>query len=401
MGKIGFILAILLLISWTGYSQAKKTPAYYFQRGEDALNKKEYMSALAHFNECLRLDNHYSEAYRLRAITREHLGDKDKALVDYNIYVSLIPTDVEALFSRAVLRFESDQYMLARLDFLNLLKLPPGETNTVYFSQEKYNDSNAKIFTAHSAGKDHLYNYLGLIETKLKRYDKAIEWLDSAIKVSSTNASYYINRGSARLNKNDKNGAIKDFDDALKLDPDNSLALHNLATLRSAAGENSSSEKLLTEAIEKNKDLPYPRSERAYLRLQRNDLAGALEDYDEVVRIEPLADENYFNRGLVKERMKDLTGALGDFTKAVSINDKNEKSWLSRGNVLSKLGRWDEAIEDYTVAISLASDYGLAYYNRAIANQSSGKLTYACSDLKVAEKYGVKADVKIREKICK
>ncbi len=403
MRKISLVLIILIPFSLKINGQEKKKPtaAYYFEKGEKSLEKKEYITAQAHFTECLRLDPYFAEAYRARAMVREHLGEKAKALTDYNVYVDLKPNDVEAFFSRAVLRFEAAQYLPARQDFLQLLTMPTGETNTVYFSQEKYKDSEAKIFTAQGTGKDYIYNYLGLIEIKIKRYDKAIAWLDSAIKLAPDNGSYWINRGTARMGNVEKAAAAADFEQALKLEPDNSLALHNLATMKSAAGESDSSEKLLSEAIEKNRNMPYPRAERAYQRFQKNDLKGALEDYDEVIKLEPKDEENYIDRGLVKEKMKDLPGALKDFSMAIELNEKNEKAWLSRGNIMSKLNRQKEAIEDYTVAIALQPNYSLAYYNRAIACQRAGMMKEACANLKTAEKLGIKADLKIKDKICK
>ena len=403
MRKISLVLILLIPFSLkiSGQEKKKPTAASYFEKGEKSLEKKEYITAQAHFTECLRLDPYFAEAYRTRAIVREHLGEKAKALTDYNIYIDLKPNDAEAIFSRAVLRFEAGQYLPARQDFLQLLTMPAGETNTVYFSQEKYKDAEAKIFTAQGTGKDYIYNYLGLIEIKIKRYDKAIPWLDSAIKLAPDNGSYWINRGTARMGNVEKGAAAADFEQALKLEPDNSLALHNLATLKAAAGESDSSEKLLSEAIEKNKNMPYPRAERAYQRFQKNDLNGALEDYNEVIKLEPKDEENYINRGLVKEKMKDHPGALKDFSMAIELNEKNEKAWLSRGNIMSKLNRQKEAIEDYTVAIALQPNYSLAYYNRAIACQSAGMMKEACTNLKTAEKLGIKVDLKIKEKICK
>ncbi len=403
MRNTRYILIVLLSIALSvrGQDDKKRTASYYFEKGEQSLAKKEYISAQAHFNECLRLDPYFTEAYRLRGMVREHLGENAKALTDYNVYVDLKPDDPEVLFSRAVLRFEAGQYLLARQDFLKLLKLPHGETNTVFFSKEKYSDINAEIFTANSRSKDYLYNYLGLIETRIKRFDHAISWLDSAIQLAPGNTTYWINRGTAKMDKNDKQGAAADFEQALKIDPDNSLAMHNLATLKAFAGETDSVEKLLDAAIEKNKNIPYPRAERAFMRFQKNDLKGALEDYNEVVRLEPKDEENYINRGLVKEKMKDLHGALNDFTTATTLNDRNEKSWLCRGNILSKLFRWKESLEDYTVAIHLQPEYKLAYYNRAIAFQSLGQKQEACADIKTAEKLGVIIEAKVRDRMCK
>jgi tetratricopeptide (TPR) repeat protein len=192
---------------------------------------------------------------------------------------------------------------------------------------------------------------------------------------------------------------VADLEQALVLDPNNSLALHNLAIMTKSSGAEGA-ENLLTEAIEKNQNLPYPRAERAYQRLQKNDYAGALEDYNEVIRLDPNEDENYLNRGLVKEKLDDLKGAALDFAKAIELNAKNEKAWLCHGNTLLKSGKWAEAIEDYSTAIHLRPDYKLAYYNRAIANLNAGQLPAACSDLKNAEKFGIVVEQRVRKKAC-
>lgn len=400
MKSLGGII-VCILFSTLALCQEKKTAAYYYEKGELALNRKEYITANAHFTECIRLNPLFADAYRARAIVREHLGENAKALTDYNVYVDLNPLDAEALFSRAVLRFDAKQFLLARQDFLNLLTLPKGETNTVYFAQEQFDDSKGKILTAQRNTKDHIYNYLGLIETTIPRYDKAIEWLDSAIKVAPDNPSYWVNRGIARQGKKDNAGAVADYNQALVLDPENSLALHNMADLQTQLGNKDTSEKLIDASIEKNKNLPYPRAERAYQRLQKGDLKGALEDYDEVVKLEPKNPDNYINRGIVKEKLKDLPGAAIDFAKAIELDEKNQKAWMEHGNIMTKEKKWKEALEDYDVAIKLEPKYGLAYYNRAIVHQSTGQNKPACDDIKSAEKLGVKIDPRLREKVCK
>lgn len=407
MRLLPLLLVILLLAALPGMAQvaslsntAKATEL--FQRGETALANKEYFKAQAHYTEAIRLDPRYAEAYRSRAIAREYLGENAKALTDFNIYVDLRPEDSEALFNRAVLRFEAKQYLPARQDFLKLLTMPPSkETRMVYYSQEKSGGGETKISTAQSGRRDHLFNYLGQIETQLKRYPNAITYLDSAIRLSPTSAGYFVNRGIARLERGDKPGAAEDYETALRLDPDNSLALHNLAALKSLAGDSQSAEKLLRESIAKNEKLPYPRAERGYQRLQSGDYKGALEDYNDVVRLEPNEPDNYINRGLVKEKLKDYAGALADYSHALKLDEKNPKAWVCRGNTVSRLGNWKEALEDYGAAIILDNSYALAYFNRGIAQQNSGNPTAACQDLKTALKLGVKEAEKLIGKVCK
>lgn len=401
------ILAFSLLIAWPSCAQvaavsSRAKAIELFEKGEKALANKEYFKAQAHYTEAVRLDPKYAEAYRSRAIAREYLGESAKALTDFNIYVDLRPEDSEALFNRAVLRFEAKQYLPARQDFLKLLTMPASkETGTIYYSQEKYGSGGTQISTAQTGFKDRIYNYLGQCETHLKRYPQAIAWLDSALALAPTTAAYYVNRGVARFERGDKEGAALDYETALRHDPDNSLATHNLAHIKSLGGDKAAAEKLLSESISKNEKLPYPRAERGYQRLQNGDYKGALEDYNEVVRLEPNDPENYLNRGLVKEKMKDLAGALADYSHALKLDEKNAKAWVSRGNIVSKFGNWKEALEDYSAAITLDNNYALAYYNRGIAHQNSGNTARACDDLRAAKKLGLKEAEDALAKLCK
>src|SRR5947207_1305304 len=102
MRSLLFVLAVRMLIPAGSLAQGKEkhNATWYYDLGENALDRREYVTAQAHFTECLRLDPAYADAYRLRAISREHLNDVQRALTDYNIYVDLKPEDPEALFNR-------------------------------------------------------------------------------------------------------------------------------------------------------------------------------------------------------------------------------------------------------------------------------------------------------------
>jgi len=403
MKSLTFI-SIFILLSLQGFSQKtpekKNNALHYFEEGEQALNEQKYKMALAHFNECLRQDPYYLDAYYSRAIAKEHLNDTKGALTDYNIFLNSKPDNTEALFNRAVIRFQQDQFDLARQDFLKLLKLPPVETNTVYFRQDRFGGGTDKIFTSTSGGKATLYNYLGMIDIKNKQYKEAIVSLDSALRLEPKEPNYFVNRGMAWAKLRDTTAAIADYQHALTIEPNHPLATHNLAVIKRAKGEIQESEKLLDEAISQNPGLPYPYAERGYYRLMNNNLKGALEDYNKVLSMDKKDEESYLNRGLVKEKLKDLNGAFTDYTEAISLKTDYERAWLNRANLLVKMNRTGEAIEDYTVALTWYPEYALAYYNRAIAHNKLKKNKEACEDLNQAIRLGSKVDANMKAKFC-
>lgn len=398
-----YMLAMVIILVGMGQgSFAQRNATYYFEKGEEALHGKFYKTALAHFNECLRLSPYYMEAYYSRAMAREGLGDKQGALTDYNIYLETKPDDKEALFSRAVTRYDYGQWAVAKEDFLKLLTLPEGgETTTVYFQTDQSADGVTKAFTAHHNLKPTLLNYLGLIEMKLKNFGRAEEYFNDAILINPKDPDYFLNRGITTLHVGDSAKAIGDFEQALALNPESSLARHNLAVLRKSTTTAEETERLLTEAIEKNPKLPYSYSERGLVRMKAGNLTGALEDYNEAILLDPKDPDYWLNRGIIKEQSKDLIGALVDYRQVITLKADYEKGWLNHGNVLVKQNRFNEAVEDYTVAITYYPEYGLAYYNRGLTYHRLGKKVQACKDLDLAKKFGTRVDDNVVSTICK
>lgn len=390
----------IIMVSISMSAQSPQSAEYYFEKGEESLKQKSYRTALAHFNECLRINPFYYEAYYSRGLARENLGDKQGALTDFNIYLESKPEDKEALFSRAVGRYNYGQWALAKEDFIKLLKLPEGgETNTVYFQNNVSSEGKTKALTAHHGLKPILHNYLGLIETKLQEYAQAILHYDSAIHQEPENADYYLNRGLAYQLMQDTINAVKDYELVLSIDPTNNLARHNLAVFHQNQ-DKSRAEALLTEAIAANPTLPYSYAERGSLRMKEGNYRGALEDYNQAIKLDATEPDYWLNRGLIKEQLKDIAGALADYTQVIQLKPDYEKAWLNHGNALVKQNKFTEAIEDYTAAITYYPEYGLAYYNRSIAYYRQGKKELACTDLRRAQELGIKVDAALKTKAC-
>lgn len=395
-----WIVAMVFMVGSVVAQDKRVNVQNILERAEDAYNSGQYAEALSLTDQCIRENPGYADAYRVRAATREQLKDLQGANTDYNIYLSLKPDQPEVLYSLALLQYKMGLYLQARENLLRLLKVPPGETNTIYFRQSASASSTNQITTAQSAIKPQLFNYLGLVETKLNNYKAAIHWLDSAISLQPRDADYYVNRGVAKEGIKDST-AYSDYQRALQINPSHPLALHNVAVWKRKAGGSQESLDQLEMAIESDSSMLYPYLERAYQRMEGGYYKGALADYNKALEIHDQDPEIWLNRGLVKEKLNDLKGAFADYTKAITLDEKFAKAWLSRGNVLTKQGRYKEADEDYTSAITYNPDYSSAYYNRAIARQKLKLPTEACQDLQKAETLGQEVSEKMKKEICK
>ncbi|MEJ1240042.1 tetratricopeptide repeat protein [Chryseolinea sp. T2] len=398
--KVAWTLTILLCSMYAGAQQKRSDTRKICEQARTAYESASYEEALALANKCLEEDPGNMETYITRGSTREQLKDLQGALTDYGIYNDRFPDQPDVLYSLATLRYTLGFYEQSKMDFIKLLGLQSAETNTVFFRIGASGSGSNQVTSKATGMEAIIFNYLGLVDTKLKHYPEAIKWLDSAIALQKKEPDYYVNRGIARQAMGDTT-AIADFKQALVINPQHVAARANIANLQHSKGATQDSMDEIEKAIESDSSMLHPYLARAFQRMEGGYYKGALEDYDHAIEIEARDPDIWFNRGLVKEKLNDYKGAFTDYTQAIELNEKHDKAWLNRGNVLLKLGRYKEATEDYTVALTFHPDYAVAYYNRAVAFQRLKQPSLACTDLKKSEELGYKVGEKVKKEICK
>ena len=163
-------------------------------------------------------------------------------------------------------------------------------------------------------------------------------------------ASAYYNRGNAKDDKGDLDGAIADYNRAIELDPKLAIAYNNRGNAEKAKG----------------------------------DLSGAIADYNRAIELDPKHASAYYNRGNVKDAKGDLDGAIADFNLAIELDPKDADSYTNRGRCKEAKGDLDSAIADYNRAIELDPKLAIAYNNRGNAKEAKGDLDGAIADFKRA-----------------
>ena len=116
----------------------------------------------------------------------------------------------------------------------------------------------------------------------------------------------------------------------------------------------------------------------------KRDYAGALANFNKVIKLKPEYAFAYTNRSAVKVGLKDYKGALEDSSKGIELDSKDVYAYFNRALSKSKLKDYIGAIADYTKAIENNSDFSVAYYNR-------GKVYLLIGDKKMAKRSFSKA----------
>ena len=174
--------------------------------------------------------------------------------------------------------------------------------------------------------------------------------LEDAQSPAALRVIAYRNRGLTYNKKNLPELAALDFDEALKLDPNDNPSLGG----------------------------------RGNSYAQRGQYDRGIADFTEILRRFPKSDRAYNDRGLIQLRKGDLDAAFSDFDAAVHINPKGVRALNNRALTFARRNRLEEAIAGFTEALKADPQYLLAYTNRARAYEEKGELELALADLKKA-----------------
>ena len=212
-----------------------------------------------------------------------------------------------------------------------------------------------------------VYEMWGHNKLESRDYDLAIEGINKAIPLYRYADAYTI-RGQAKNALKRYQEAIKDWNDAIGLIPDNFTVyfLRGIANLKNDNYADAIQD--FNKTLELNPDYAevYRHRGIAKKRKPNPDYAGAIDDYTEAIKRNPKHARAYHDRGNVKLDKNDYDGAFADYTEAIKRNPKHAYAYLNRGIAQAKKPNPDYAgaIDDYTEAISLNSDYmqlGYAY----------------------------------------
>jgi tetratricopeptide (TPR) repeat protein len=185
-------------------------------------------------------------------------------------------------------------------------------------------------------------------------YRGALDEYNKAIELDTTDCSYlYMVRGELKFILKDYNGAIADYDVAIKNNHDCNYSF----------GGEKEGQAILETGFAYDYKLYFIRGNA---KIELEDYRGAIADYNKSIEIDPNDSETFRNRGNAKIELEDYRGAIADFNKAIQIDPNNTNAHKNRGYAKYRLQDYRGAITDYTKVIAITPSNG-AYFLRGYA----------------------------------
>lgn len=194
---------------------------------------------------------------------------------------------------------------------------------------------------------------------------------DQALKTNPTKVNHdYANnliswslnrRGELRSEEAKEEDALKDFERAIQLNPNNWRALHNRGVSQAMNGKNKEALADFNRAIELEPNYANSQFNRGEVYSALGNFPAAIEDYSKAIRLNAKDPSFVTNRGYAYYRLRQYERALADYAKALTLDKEWVPAYVHRGSLHGDRGQWKEAVQDYRTAIQTSPDYGLAF----------------------------------------
>ena len=347
--------------------------------------------------------------YLIKADLHQRLGQKKEALEELARSAEISPERAAEFFFLGMGAFQKTEYAQAQDLFQKAVRKDSDFFWANFFTavcqakQEQWAAARASLTSCLATRQDLGPAFLvrGIVEGKLLKmggvtkdsdYTEAFEDFRKAEKYGVPKFDVLVNEGILIFDMGKTAEAQKNFEEAVKIKPDDPRALNNLALCYRKQGKNLEAIELFTKNIGKNPlegDAHHWRG-LAFLDLNPPEKTKALEDFAKAgnlrVRSEDKVDDFMLAADILYSQ-KQFQKSLELCQLAINLNSKASQPSLLAGRNLFELGKFADAVkafDDYFAKHDPKKDQPVdpkAYIARGISARAVGKLSVALADL--------------------
>jgi tetratricopeptide (TPR) repeat protein len=228
------------------------------------------------------------------------------------------------------------------------------------------------------AEKDtELFFIQGNVAYKKGNFEEAIKFYSEAIEKMPKFADAYNNRGRVKLELDNLEGAIQDFEKAVSIDDKFYMAKFNLAEAYSNTDMLDESLTLLKQISNQYKDSSFYFITLSNVFIQKNNFSEANSNLAVALKLNPKNDRGYTNLGYIQYSDKKYDAAKQNFEKAISINPKQHFAINNLSLIYAEKEEYIKALEivDKALEINKNEIYqnNKAYYLLNLGKLEEGK----------------------------
>jgi len=213
----------------------------------------------------------------------------------------------------------------------------------------------------------------------------------------------YLLRAIAReMDKNDIKGAISDCNKGIEVGPDKlSEAYYSRAGFKMKIDDFQGALKDYNLAIKKDPDFKEAFFNRGILHNKMGAYKEAIKDFKRALEYNFWEYESYYNIGSNYGILNDTVQAFRYLNKCLSMNNTDVKVHYNIGLINARNNNYSQAVKKFDQLLVIDPKHAQGYYNRGMAQYFLNNLNECCADLNQAKKYGFKRADEMIKKYCR
>ncbi len=230
------------------------------------------------------------------------------------------------------------------------------------------------------------WNVKGVFHAQRKEFGDALRALDQALQLDSELAAAHSNRGRVLLTLGSEKAseALKSFDRALKIKPDEIDTLRDKALALRALGRAKDELEIYTKMSQLSKEEWGIWLRLGDIQLEVGDFRGAISSYDKSLELKDDLVPAYIRRAIALAFDTQSDKALKSAETATKLDPNNPEAWLIRGDVNLRAGKHKAAMKSLKKASELDPTNASVENTMGMVSYKDGKLSDATKHLKRA-----------------
>ena len=216
-------------------------------------------------------------------------------------------------------------------------------------------------------------------------YEKHLAKQDSLSNLPAPTQALY-DEGVAFMDEEDYESAIKSFNEALKINPEDNVVINQRGMAKMYSSDFYGAIADFTRALElaDSSEVANIYNHLGMTKYYMGDYKGAKKDYEQALQYDSLDIGFNQNMGLLMFKFKDYPTVIKHYTKAIEVDSTIAKAYYYRAIAKAELKEYQLALEDYINAGEYGLDAAELYNYRAVSEYNLSNFEDASISVKKA-----------------
>ncbi len=351
--------------------------------GSLSFEEGDYESAALLMEKSVSIDAGQPETLNMYGVAKQELGYRKDAIAIFEKLTKLFPEFVDAHINLGNLRYEDKDFSAAKISFDSAISLDPLDADAFYNLGNTLKELG-KWDLANTAYEKCIaidpkyqkaYNNKASVLRQTDRDLEALKNYDEAIRLDEGKTPrLYYERAIVLIQLERQEEAKCDLERFIVASPESADTYQKTAYLLMLLGKHDEARDSLEKSLDLDSSNADAHHTHARLLAKMEEWEGAAKSYSRAITIDPSKAVYYANRGGTYVELGRFKEALDDCNRGLKLYERSPDILMNKAIALDQLDKEQEALTSFDEALALHPKHYLAHFNKSLLSLRLGRL---------------------------